>query len=310
MLDCSGIEPGIRGPGSLDGRRAQDPGRDRADGPGQPDRPQGAGRGGRAGWSRGSTSRELDRLAERVIRDAGGVPAFLNYRGYPATLCISVNDVIVHGIPGDRPARGRGTSSGSIAASSTRGTAATPRGPSPWAWSSDEARAAARGDGGGPAPGGRAGAAGRAGAGHRLGGAAPRREPRLLGGAGVHGARHRDLAARGPAGAQLRRARQGAEAEAGDGAGDRADGQRRRERRQDGRRRLDGAHGRRVAVGPLRVLGGGHRRRGPGCWARTGFKNWESGERKDVCPRKKRRSRSRRWWWSRSPTRCSASRWR
>ena len=32
-------------------------------------------------------------------------------------------------------------------------------------------------------------------------------------------------------------------------------------------------------------------------------------ERKDVCPRKKRRSRSRRWWWSRSPTRCSASRW-
>ncbi|HSG39377.1 MAG TPA: type I methionyl aminopeptidase [Thermoanaerobaculia bacterium] len=51
----------------------------------------------------GVTSRELDRLAERVIRDAGGVPAFLNYRGYPATLCISVNDVIVHGIPGDVP---------------------------------------------------------------------------------------------------------------------------------------------------------------------------------------------------------------
>src|SRR4051812_24147562 len=51
----------------------------------------------------GVTSRELDRLAERVIRGAGGVPAFLNYRGYPATLCISVNDVIVHGIPGDLP---------------------------------------------------------------------------------------------------------------------------------------------------------------------------------------------------------------
>jgi methionyl aminopeptidase len=51
----------------------------------------------------GVTSRELDRLAERVIRDAGGVPAFLNYRGYPATLCISIDDVIVHGIPGDRP---------------------------------------------------------------------------------------------------------------------------------------------------------------------------------------------------------------
>src|SRR5436305_2020206 len=46
---------------------------------------------------------ELDRLAERIIRDAGGVPAFLRYRGYPATLCISVNDVIVHGIPGENP---------------------------------------------------------------------------------------------------------------------------------------------------------------------------------------------------------------
>lgn len=50
----------------------------------------------------GVTSRELDRTAERMIRDAGGVPAFLRYRGYPATLCISVNEVIVHGIPGDR----------------------------------------------------------------------------------------------------------------------------------------------------------------------------------------------------------------
>jgi methionyl aminopeptidase len=51
----------------------------------------------------GVTARELDRLAERVIRGAGGVPAFLNYRGYPATLCISVDDVIVHGIPNDFP---------------------------------------------------------------------------------------------------------------------------------------------------------------------------------------------------------------
>lgn len=51
----------------------------------------------------GVTPRELDRLAERVIRGAGGVPAFLHYRGYPATLCISVDDVIVHGIPNDVP---------------------------------------------------------------------------------------------------------------------------------------------------------------------------------------------------------------
>lgn len=51
----------------------------------------------------GVTPRELDRHAEKVIRGAGGVPAFLHYRGYPATLCISVNDVIVHGIPNDTP---------------------------------------------------------------------------------------------------------------------------------------------------------------------------------------------------------------
>jgi methionyl aminopeptidase len=50
----------------------------------------------------GVTPRELNRTAERIIRAAGGVPAFLNYRGYPATLCTSVNDVIVHGIPNDR----------------------------------------------------------------------------------------------------------------------------------------------------------------------------------------------------------------
>jgi methionyl aminopeptidase len=49
----------------------------------------------------GVTTRELDRFAEALIRSRGGVPAFLNYKGYPATLCTSVNDVIVHGIPGE-----------------------------------------------------------------------------------------------------------------------------------------------------------------------------------------------------------------
>jgi methionyl aminopeptidase len=51
----------------------------------------------------GATTRELDRWAEATIREAGAVPAFLDYRGYPATLCTSINDVIVHGIPDDRP---------------------------------------------------------------------------------------------------------------------------------------------------------------------------------------------------------------
>ncbi len=51
----------------------------------------------------GVTTLELDREAEETIRNAGGVPAFLDYKGYPATLCTSRNDVIVHGIPDDRP---------------------------------------------------------------------------------------------------------------------------------------------------------------------------------------------------------------
>jgi len=53
----------------------------------------------------GVTTRQLDRFAEELIRSSGGVPAFLNYRGYPATLCTSINDVIVHGIPDDTPLR-------------------------------------------------------------------------------------------------------------------------------------------------------------------------------------------------------------
>jgi len=47
----------------------------------------------------GVTTAELDELAEAVILDGGGRPAFKGYRGYPATLCVSLNDVIVHGIP-------------------------------------------------------------------------------------------------------------------------------------------------------------------------------------------------------------------
>ncbi|HOF40139.1 MAG TPA: M24 family metallopeptidase, partial [Candidatus Hydrogenedentes bacterium] len=48
----------------------------------------------------GVTTRELDALAEECIRGAGATPSFLGYRGYPNCTCISVEDVIVHGIPG------------------------------------------------------------------------------------------------------------------------------------------------------------------------------------------------------------------
>jgi methionyl aminopeptidase len=48
----------------------------------------------------GVTTAELDRIAEEFIRSVGGVPTFKGYRGYPAALCISRNDMVVHGIPG------------------------------------------------------------------------------------------------------------------------------------------------------------------------------------------------------------------
>ncbi|HEY4728849.1 MAG TPA: type I methionyl aminopeptidase, partial [Actinomycetes bacterium] len=47
----------------------------------------------------GITLLELDRLAERTIRDGGGIPSFLGYHGFPATLCLSPNSWVVHGIP-------------------------------------------------------------------------------------------------------------------------------------------------------------------------------------------------------------------
>jgi len=47
----------------------------------------------------GVTTAELDALAEREIRAAGATPSFLGYHGYPATICTSVNEEIVHGIP-------------------------------------------------------------------------------------------------------------------------------------------------------------------------------------------------------------------
>jgi methionyl aminopeptidase len=50
----------------------------------------------------GITTAELDRIAEKVIRDHGARPAFKGYRGFPASICPSVNEEVVHGIPGPR----------------------------------------------------------------------------------------------------------------------------------------------------------------------------------------------------------------
>jgi len=64
----------------------------------------------RAAVAPGVTTADLDALAERLVREGGAVPAFKGYHGYPATLCVSVNEEVVHGIP----SRSRTLSAGDI----------------------------------------------------------------------------------------------------------------------------------------------------------------------------------------------------
>ena len=47
----------------------------------------------------GMTTLDIDKIGEEVIRSYGCIPSFLNYNGYPASICVSVNDEVVHGIP-------------------------------------------------------------------------------------------------------------------------------------------------------------------------------------------------------------------
>ena len=54
----------------------------------------------RAAVRPGISTGELDKIAEHSIRSRGAIPSFLGYRGFPATICTSLNEEIVHGIPG------------------------------------------------------------------------------------------------------------------------------------------------------------------------------------------------------------------
>lgn len=49
----------------------------------------------------GMTTKDVDRIGEEIIRSYGCIPNFLNYNGYPASICVSVNDEVVHGIPSE-----------------------------------------------------------------------------------------------------------------------------------------------------------------------------------------------------------------
>ncbi|MFO7890805.1 MAG: type I methionyl aminopeptidase [bacterium] len=50
----------------------------------------------------GIKTKELDQVVEKEIKHWGAIPAFKGYRGFPASICVSINDEVVHGIPGDR----------------------------------------------------------------------------------------------------------------------------------------------------------------------------------------------------------------
>ena len=47
----------------------------------------------------GMSTLDIDRLGEEIIRGYGCIPSFLNYNGYPASICVSLNEEVVHGIP-------------------------------------------------------------------------------------------------------------------------------------------------------------------------------------------------------------------
>ncbi|MDE6231815.1 MAG: M24 family metallopeptidase, partial [Lachnospiraceae bacterium] len=49
----------------------------------------------------GISTKDIDRLGEKIIRSFGCIPSFLNYQGYPASICVSVNEEVVHGIPSE-----------------------------------------------------------------------------------------------------------------------------------------------------------------------------------------------------------------
>jgi methionyl aminopeptidase len=53
----------------------------------------------------GVTTMQMDAVAEKYIRDEGGVPSFKGYKGFPFTACISVNDAVVHGFPNNEPVK-------------------------------------------------------------------------------------------------------------------------------------------------------------------------------------------------------------
>ena len=216
----------------------------------------------RAAARPGVTTAELDRVAREVLERRGAQSNFLNYHGFPAVICTSPNDMIVHGIPGAVPARG-----GRHPLHRLRGDhRGLPRRRRVHRWASATICAEAK----------RlievteAVAVGR----HRRmmvdGQPALRHRPRradggrgrgVLGRAGVRRPRHRHGHARGAPGPELRPWHRGPEAAIRHGLRHRADGQRRRAPAPPARRRLERGHRRRQPVRPRRAHHRHHRQR-------------------------------------------------
>ena len=205
---------------------------------------------------------ELDRIAEMLIRNGGATPGFLGYHGYPRSICVSINDEAVHGIPGSRKVAagdlvsldlglvldgfwadvGITVGVGKITKEAERLLKVTEEAlhvgiakAQPGGWLGDISSAIQK----------HVEASGFS-------------VIRQFVGHGIGRQMHED-----PQGAQLRDPRDSAPSEGGDDPGDRADGQRRLPRGLHEARRLDDLHRRRRPLGLLRAHGGDHRQGPP-----------------------------------------------
>ena len=160
----------------------------------------------------GVSTWELDKIIRQFIEKSGATPSFLNYGGFPASACISVNDVVIHGIPGGKSTilkkrrhrrhRRRGLL--------RRVPPATTPGPSRWGRSLPKPRPFWMPQRK-PCFGNRAGPPRQPAGGHRARGAGVCRSSQLLGGTRIRRPRSRCEAARRSQRSQLRHARQGRE---------------------------------------------------------------------------------------------------
>ena len=177
-------------PGPLHRARGQGRRDDRADAGRRPDRRAGDGRG-RPAHRAGVTTDELDRVGHEFLVDHGAYPSTLGYRGFPKSLCTSVNEVDLPRHPGLHRAARTATSSTSTSRPSSAACTATPTRPSSSATSTRRTALLVERTRGGAAPGDQGGATRAADQRHRAGHRVLREAVRLRRRARLHRPRHR-----------------------------------------------------------------------------------------------------------------------